>query len=162
MNHPAFICIEPSGYSDDSYPLALAWILSDGSYKSVFVKPEDDWQEWDAGLESSSGKSRQDLIDTGESASDIARELDLDVEQGILYCEDPDMMETWLGNVFDAINRDLPFEIRSLFELFPDLDRDGFDDERRFLMESNNMSLSSAEDQILVMQRIWADFGQKD
>ena len=162
MNHPPFMTIEASGFTDISYPVALSWILSDGSYKSIFIKPEDNWQEWDAGLESMLGKSRRDLLDTGESALEVIQELDLDIEQGIVYVEDVPMMEIWLGNLFDAVGRDIPFEIRSLFDVIPVLDRDSFDEERRFLVESNNMSMNSSEDQILILQRIWADFGSSE
>lgn len=162
MNHPAFMTIEASGYTESSYPIALSWILLDGSYKSVFIKPEESWQEWDAGIESTIGKSQKDLLDMGESAVDVIQELDLDIEQGIIYVEDMSMMEIWLGALFDSMDRDIPFEIRSIFELFPQLDQDAFDEERRFLVESNNMSMNSSEDQILVMQRIWADFGDHE
>ncbi len=150
---------EPSGFTEASYPIALSWILLDGSYKSIFVRPEDQWTEWDAGLSSSSGKTRQDLIDRGESAYDVINEMELDVETGLIYVEDVAMAEIWLGNLFDAYQRDLPFEVRSIFEVLPSLDPDAFDEERRFLMESNNMSFTSSEDQILVLQRIWSDFG---
>ncbi|GEM_PF-3488112 len=161
MNHPSFMTIEPSGFTEQSYPIALSWILLDGSYKSVFIRPEDHWTEWDAGIASSSGKSRQDLLDMGDPAIDVINELELDVETGILYVEDVDMAEVWLGNLFDAYQRDIPFDIRSVFDVLPSLDADAFDDERRFLMETNNLSFTSSEDQILVLQRIWSDFGEK-
>lgn len=150
---------EPSGFTKASYLIALSWILLDGSYKSVFVRPEDHWTEWDAGLTSSSGKTRQDLIDRGESALDIINEMELDVETGIIYVEDVEMAEVWLENLFDAYQRDIPFEIRSIFEVLPSLDADAFDEERRFLIDSNNMNFTSSEDQILVLQRIWSDYG---
>ncbi|WP_428240413.1 hypothetical protein [Gynuella sp.] len=161
MTHPVFICFEASGYSERSYPIALGWTLHDGCYKSIFIKPEDDWTEWDANLESHLSKTREDLYQLGEPALDVIRELDLDVEQGIVYVEDTDAATLWLEALYNAYDKDIPFEIKSLFELFPEINRSDFDEERRYLLESNNLSFSSAEDQVLVMQRLWADFGQK-
>jgi len=161
LNHPVFMTFESSGYTEKSYPIEMAWTLHDGCYKSIYIKPEDHWTEWDPGLESQLGKSRQDLMDMGESGLDVIREIDLDAEQGRIYVEDMGMAEIWLGNLFAAFGKELPFELLPFFDLFPTLDRQDFDDERRFLLESNNLSHSSAEDQILVLQRLWADFGEK-
>lgn len=161
MNHPVFMTFEPSGYDEYSYPIAMAWTLHDGCYKGIYIKPEDHWRDWDASTASLIGKTREELIQLGESGLDVIRELDLDVEQGIVYVEDLESAETWLTTLYESFGRDIPFSLRSWFDLFPTLSRDAFDEERRFLMESNNLSLTSAEDQILVMQRLWADFGEK-
>lgn len=151
--------IEASGYTEESYPVALSWTLHTGEYKSVFIRPEDNWTEWDTTLERFESKNRQDLLETGESALDVIRELDLDVEQGIIYVEDVEMMKLWLGRLFEAFDKEIPFDIRPIFDIIPDLDFNSLDEERRFLIDSNNLSPTSSEDQIMILQRIWKDFG---
>ncbi len=158
LNHPVFMTFEATGYEEYSYPYALGWTLDDGRYKSVLIKPEDTWLEWNP---SDSERDRQDLFDLGESALDVIKELDLDSDSGIIYVEDVDAANLWLSQLFNAYSREIPFEIEPLFQLFPTLSREDFDEERRFLIESNNFSQVSAEDQVIILQSMWANFGGK-
>ncbi|MEJ2064689.1 MAG: hypothetical protein P8X74_15675 [Reinekea sp.] len=76
MNIPIFISFEVTD-AETGYPYAIAWSLPNGQYKSVLVRPENDWLiDFETGNHNPDAPTMQDLLDQGQTVLDILKEWD--------------------------------------------------------------------------------------
>lgn len=151
MNMPSFISFEMTDV-ENGYPYAIAWSLPDGQYKSVLVKPDDEWLiDWEAGQHSLDAPSLQDVLDKGESVPDILREWDNDFENGEVYCQDPLLAQYCFDLLFEAYGKECEYEIISEYDLYSNIDPLDLDDQRRWIMDTEGLSAFQCEDAVKAM-----------
>lgn len=118
MEYPRFLVLESSSFEEDAYPIAACWSIADGQLKDVLIRPEDEWQAWDASNEDRHGITRSQIEMVGETVLDVIRELSDDVDKQPVYVNEPYLYEKWLTTLYGAYGAELPFDIVPATELF--------------------------------------------
>lgn len=155
MQLPLFIDFESSSLEEDSYPIACAWTLPDGSVKSVLIIPEDDWTDWDVCTEDVHGLSRDQLFMNGHTAKDIVIEMNNDLDGETLYCDALYYDQQWLDRLFDAVDESPSFTLAAFNELVPDRDQFEVEDARRQLQEERGLQVHQADDDVRLLQLLY-------
>ncbi|MHA7879473.1 MAG: hypothetical protein ACX931_06770 [Saccharospirillum sp.] len=146
MELPIFLSFEVTD-QEQGYPFAVAWSLPGGQYKSVLLKPEDDWLiDWESGNNSHGAPALQDLLERGETVLDVLKEWAEDFYGGEVYCEDPALAQYCLDMMYDAYGKDAPVEVIAATEAFEGVDSLDLDDQRRWIMDTEGLNAVGAED----------------
>lgn len=150
MSYPHFLAIDASSYEDSAYPIAIAWSLTDGTIKTTLIQPDDEWEEWDSALEELHGISQDTLYQRGETPWSVIRELENDLEQSYLACDDVDRCERLLETLYDTCQRELSVEIGSYTaDLFQA-------DNKHECREQLSDIRMSCDDRVALMLHAWA------
>lgn len=146
MQLPSFLAFEVTD-EDQGYPYAVAWTLPSGQYKAVLIQPEDDWLiDWDSGQYAAGAPSLDDLRERGESVLDVLKEWATDFDQGEVYCEDPALAQYCLDLMHDAYGKELAVEVIPALAAFEDFDPLDVDEQRRWIMATEDLTAIHAED----------------
>ncbi|GGX65386.1 hypothetical protein [Saccharospirillum salsuginis] len=146
MELPIFLAFEVTD-EDQGYPFAVAWSLPEGQYKSVLIKPEDEWLiDWESGQNAAGAPSVQDLKERGETVLDILKEWAEDFRHEEIYCEDPALAQFCLDMMYDAYGKELTAEVVPATAAFEEVDPFDLDDQRRVIMETEELTAVHAED----------------
>ncbi len=108
--YPHFVAVDASSYEDTAHPVAIAWSLADGTIKTTLIQPEDDWEDWDYALEDIHGINQDTLYQRGETSWSVIRELENDLEQPFLFCEDTSRTDFLFERLYEACGRDVTLE----------------------------------------------------
>jgi hypothetical protein len=117
MQLPAILDIEASGFGRGSYPIEVGFVASDGALFCALVRPEPDWQHWDAGAEALHGISRALLAKHGREVAWLAREINTRLAGQTVYCDGWGQDSSWLGRLFDAAEMQPAFRLDDLRRL---------------------------------------------
>jgi hypothetical protein len=109
--YPCFIDVEASGFGPESYPVSVAWCDHTGEIRKALVRPEPSWTYWDPQAERVHGIDRQRLLDNGWSAADVAARLEEDLRGLLAFSDAPEFDSGWLGTLYRAIDRPMPFTL---------------------------------------------------
>lgn len=146
MQIPTFIAFEVTDF-ENGYPYAVAWSLPDGQYKSVLIKPEDDWLiDFEMGQHNPDAPPLQDLLDQGQTVLEILKEWDLDFEDGELFCQEPVLAQYCLDLMAEAYNKENEWDVMSEYDCFENVDAMDLDDQRRWIMDTEGFSATNCED----------------
>jgi len=115
MSRPLFLDIEASSYDDDAFPVSLAWSLPDGRIKTVLVMPDESWNLDEV---ERLPFDIQHYYDQGFSTSDIAHEINIDLDGSTVYVDGIDPDELWLEKIFEACGIEPTFELARMDDLF--------------------------------------------
>ncbi|GAA6133450.1 hypothetical protein NBRC116188_02390 [Oceaniserpentilla sp. 4NH20-0058] len=118
MEYPRFLVLESSSYEEDAYPIAACWSIADGQLKDVLIRPEDEWDKWDASNEDKHGITRKQIELVGETVLDVIRELSEDVDKQPVYVKEPYLYQKWLSTLYQAYGAEVPFDVIPAYELF--------------------------------------------
>ncbi len=155
MEYPRFLVLEASSYEEDAYPIAASWSIADGQLKAILIRPEDEWQTWDASNEDSHGITRNQIEMVGESVLDIIRELSDDVDKQPVYVSEPFLYEKWLTTLFAAYGADVPFDIYPLSDLF-NMDKESLEEELEILSHNLLLDLKVSEERVRTLLELYA------
>lgn len=151
MSLPLFIAFEVTDV-ENGYPYAVAWSLPNGQYKSVLVKPEDDWLiDFEAGQFNPDAPPLQDLLDKGESVIDILKEWERDFEGDELFCQDPVLAQYCMDLMHEAFQRECEYDLIGEYDCYDDVDSFDLDEQRRWIMDTEGLSDHYCEDAIKTM-----------
>lgn len=156
MDLPNFLAFEVTDH-EQGYPYAVAWSLSDGQYKSVLLKPEDDWLiDWESGQNSHGAPALQDLMERGVTVLDVLKEWSEDFYKGEVYSEDPALAQYCLDMMYDAYGKDVAVEVIPASEAFEGHDPMDIDDQRRWIMDTEGLNAVGAEDVTRTLIHLYA------
>lgn len=156
MKLPTFIAFEMTDV-ESGYPYAIAWSLPDGQYKSVLVRPEEEWLiDFETGQYNADVPSLQDLLDKGETVLDILKEWDLDLEDGELFCQDPVSAQYCLDLMFEAYGKECEYDVISEYDCYDNIESWDLDDQRRWIMDTEGLSATNCEDVVRSMIFLFA------
>ncbi|PID43454.1 MAG: hypothetical protein CSB48_05140 [Proteobacteria bacterium] len=117
MNNTVFLHIETNLNDDSGFPTAISWSLPDTRIKSVLIIPDDDWLDaWYDSQNATTGLDNN--YHQGASCTDIARELQHDLDGRYVYVTDETEQSRLAEMLFDSAGTDAPFEILPASELF--------------------------------------------
>lgn len=103
MNMPRFGDIEASGLALQSYPIEIAWSLPDGTVRSRLIRTHGTWGKyWDPAAEDLHRISRKRLHAEGLPATEVALEMNRELDGETLYFDGGDYDRCWLGQLYMA------------------------------------------------------------
>lgn len=100
----AFIDLEASGLSAQSWPIEVGWCFGDGPPKAYLVRPQPDWDTaaWDKKAEALHGLSYEILTAEGAAPMAICKILNEALADRIVYSDAPDWDGFWLYQLYKA------------------------------------------------------------
>lgn len=148
--YPHFLAVDGSSWEDEAHPVAIAWSLADGTIKTTLIQPEDDWHDWDFALEDLHGINQETLYQRGETCWSVLRELEHDLEQPSVACDDASRVEQLLEKLYDACGRDVSLEISAYADEVqnPQIIRE--------VREDLQLSEQMCDDRVRLMLEVWA------
>lgn len=117
MQLPAILDIEASGFGRGSYPIEVGFVASDGALFCGLVRPEPDWQHWDATAEALHGISRALLLRHGHPARWMAEQINQRLRGQTVYCDGWGVDYPWLSRLYDAADLQPNFRLDDLRRL---------------------------------------------
>ncbi len=136
MSSITIIDIEASGLHIDSYPIEVA-ILLNGKLYSWLIKPEYSWKYWSKTAENMHGISKEELLQKGLPARQVADELNntLGATNGLLYSDASEWDAGWLRKLYEDVGA-IPY-----FYILPIQDLFSTDDEEKLFYENKKQIL---------------------
>lgn len=111
---PSIIDIEASGFGQQSYPIEVGIVMSNGSRYCRLIKPFQDWHHWNPEAEGIHGISRDVLLKEGENPITVCHELNDFVGDNLLYSDAWVVDYPWLLTLFARSAVKMKFSISSL------------------------------------------------
>ena len=114
MNPPIIIDIEASGFGKNSYPIEIGFISEQAETWCSLIKPESDWQHWEASAEQTHHITRETLYEYGLSASKVAQQLNDRLQGMVVYTDGWIHDFIWMARLFDAADMAPHFKLEDL------------------------------------------------
>ena len=111
---PNIIDIEASGMGNDSYPIEIGVMLSNGHSYCALIYPDADWRHWDQQAEALHGISRETLLTNGKAIAQIAAELNELLADQTVYCDGWVVDKPWLTQLFQKSGAKPKFSLSAL------------------------------------------------
>lgn len=92
-------------------------MASDGSCFCSLIRPDPDWQHWDASAEALHGITRDILLQHGKPADWVARETNQRLAGQTVYCDAWAHDYPWLSRLFDVVDLVPSFKLADLRSL---------------------------------------------
>lgn len=156
MKRINLIDVEASGLDWESYPIEIA-VLVGGEMHSWLIAPEPEWTYWDEVAEGLHGISRQELLERGRRAAEVAEELNgvLEASDGLLYSDAARWDEAWVHTLFDAAGARPMFHILPIEELLSAEQRAVFEQSLEALAASGQYRRHRAEPDVRMIQEAY-------
>jgi hypothetical protein len=114
---PIILDVEASGVGRGSYPIEIGIADPRGVTHCFLIRPEPDWQAWDARAEALHRISRAYLVDNGIDVGEAARRLN-DLLAGLTVFSDGWAFDvSWVALLFDRAGISQHFRIEHLRSL---------------------------------------------
>ena len=114
------IDIEASGFGRHSHPIEIGFVREDGLAWCSLIRPEADWQHWDADAEQVHGIARASLLQHGRTVAEVAQRLNRHLAGRTVYCDAWAHDYPWLARLFDAASLVPTFRLESVKTLLDD------------------------------------------
>jgi len=117
---PFFLDFEASSLSPQSYPIELAWNLSDGTIESYLISPRgiESWTDWDPEAEQIHHISKEVLLSGGQPPAAVCKRVKAQLAGRPVYCDAPSFDGMWLAKLFSVCPNSEPgFELKHIDEL---------------------------------------------
>jgi hypothetical protein len=111
--------LEASGFSNDSYPISIAWNDPQGTIERILIAPNSvpTWTAWDPQAEIVHGLDRERLNRNGWGADYVADLLNRSLEGQTVYTDAPEFDTRWLDRLFAAVDKPRTFTIQHADDL---------------------------------------------
>jgi hypothetical protein len=111
---PAVLDIEASGFGQESYPIEVGFVLSDGHTFCSLIRPAPGWTHWDAAAERLHRISQETLRARGRDAREVALLLNERLHGLTLYCDGWAHDYAWLNVLFETVDLTPSFKLDNL------------------------------------------------
>ncbi len=120
MQNIAFIDLEASGLSAQSWPIEVGWCFREGAPQAYLVRPAPAWSEdaWDERAQALHGVSYQTLKKYGEAPENLCALLNTALTGCIVYSDAPDWDGFWLYRLFQAGGQRQTFSLTDFRQVF--------------------------------------------
>ena len=117
--YPCFMDLEATGFGPESYPIEVAWSDGQGEINRYLINPASvpGWDSWDDEAERVHGLERSRLLRNGWPADFVADRVSEALAGHKVYSDAPDYDARWLGRLFTAVDRPMPFAFEHVDEL---------------------------------------------
>lgn len=110
-----FVDFEASGIAPDSYPVEIAIAHPTGEYQAL-IKPVRHWEHWSYDAQDMHGITREQLLNEGKPAADIAQELNA-LFAGHCLVSDAKEDSYWVEALYDAAELDPTFAVTTVAQM---------------------------------------------
>ncbi len=156
MTNPRFLDVEFCQTATHFFPTGIAWSLADGRIKTTLIVPDDDWLPE---LAEDPDVDLQLLYEHGAPAIEVVREMNADLSDQQVYCDEPELKESLVDVMFTTVREQPAFELLDVSELIPGLDPDELDDRRRLIMNEFELLPGVPETGVFVLLQIAREAG---
>jgi len=111
---PAILDIEASALGGGSYPIEVGFVLPDYSSRCLLIKPQSDWNGWNADAERLHGIARGQLLLRGLDVGEVAVALNDYLRGMTVYSDAWGNDQTWLALLFDRAGIVQRFRLQTL------------------------------------------------
>ncbi len=108
---PIILDIEASGFGVNSYPIEVGFADHDGSRFCSLIQPLPQWTHWSDSAEAAHGISRSALAQRGQPALQVARELNLRLQNRTVYSDGWVVDHPWLMTLYFAVGMQPSFQL---------------------------------------------------
>jgi hypothetical protein len=152
-NAPIIIDVEASGFGPGSYPIEVGVALEDCSTRCFLIRPASGWTHWDAEAEHMHGISRKLLLSHGQSARDVAEQLNELLLYKLVYSDAWGHDQSWLALLFDTAGLPRRFRMESLRRLLDEEHLDHWYTEKDAALNDLDNVRHRASNDALILQR---------
>jgi hypothetical protein len=117
---PVILDIEASGFGLGSYPIEVGVVMADGRSWCSLVRPEPSWQHWDPNAATVHKITREQLLDHGRNAREIAQLLNERLLGMVVYSDAWAHDYTWLNKLYEAAGMHPSYRLENLRALLSD------------------------------------------
>lgn len=117
MDTPFIIDVEASGFGRGSYPIEIGFVRPDGTTDARLIRPEPDWTHWSEDAEAVHGITREQLLQDGLCAADVADWLNAELKGLTVYSDSWGFDSSWIALLFDQTRRLQRFRVETLNKL---------------------------------------------
>ncbi len=121
-----FLDIEASGIHEDSYPIEVGWVDTEGNESSFLIKPIPEWTHWDLKAQQIHAIPRSVLLDQGITIHQACLALNKQLGAEDIYSDAAVYDGEWLKTLFNAAGIKPSFTLRDIRELLDRLPTDQF------------------------------------
>ncbi|MFZ3192544.1 MAG: hypothetical protein WA154_04960 [Moraxellaceae bacterium] len=99
---PVFLDFEASSLASGSYPIEVAWGSSEDSIESHLISPAaiSTWTDWSIVAQQLHCLTREQLLSEGQPPIWVARRMNEQLADQIVYTDNPDYDGFWLDQLF--------------------------------------------------------------
>jgi len=115
---PTIIDLEASGFGTNSYPIEIGVALADGRTVCYLICPQADWDHWDPSCEELHGLTRDQLLQFGRPAVEVANNLNQLLGTQTVYSDAWGYDLAWLSLLFECAGVRQYFKLDALQSLF--------------------------------------------
>ena len=114
VHSPNIIDIEASGFGNNSYPIEVGVITSEGRRFCRLIKPLESWTHWDDSAESLHGISRHHLDKFGVEPQRVCVQLNAFLQNTTVYSDGWTVDSSWVRRLFDEAGVAMTFRVSPL------------------------------------------------
>ena len=152
---PAIIDVEASGFGPSSYPIEIGLALSDGARFSSLIQPLPEWRYWDPEAEKIHHLSREALNRHGKSAVDVARNLNMLLEDRTVFSDGWVVDKPWVDLLFYAAGVHLRFSVSPLERILSEAQMALWHRTQRQVIAELNLQRHRASTDAMVVQETY-------
>ena len=120
VDAPAVLDIEASGFGQNSYPIEIGFVLSDGETYCSLIRPEPGWTHWDVEAERVHRIPLEAARKHGRDAREVAQLMNDRLRGLTLYCDGWAHDYVWLNVLFEAAGLSPSFKLDYVRALLTD------------------------------------------
>lgn len=117
MTVPIIIDFEASGFGKGSYPIEVGFSGRHGEGWCSLIRPENDWDHWDADAARLHHIPREVLVERGKSSAYVAEQLNFFLNGHTVYTDGWGQDYVWMARLFDAAKITPRFKLADLREI---------------------------------------------
>jgi hypothetical protein len=155
MVPPVILDIEASGFGVGSYPVEIGYVDSHGDVWSAQVQPHANWLHWDDEAAKLHQQSRQDLLQHGQTAREIAMHLNQVFAGQTLYTDGWYQDFVWLHSLYEAAGMSPSFKLEDLSVLLSTEQKSVWHETKQNILETFSLQQHRAATDAKVLQLTW-------
>ena len=156
---PTILDVEASSFGNGSYPIEVGFIRTDGFCYCSLIKPQPNWTTWSESSEKVHGIARTQLLDSGQSVSIVAAELNQYLDSLTVYSDAWGQDFSWLSYLFDEAGLNMNFKLEPLSALLSEHQKHIWHSTRSKVEEKLNLRRhrASSDAKILQLTFLWSN-----
>jgi hypothetical protein len=152
---PIIVDLEASGFGSTSYPIEVGVITDTGKKYCRLIRREPQWQHWSEEAEALHGISRDLLKVKGYSPGQICEELNLLLEDKIIYSDGWVVDHSWMIALFHAARVEMRFRLSPLENILSEFQMEAWHQTKSLLMSQNDKVRHRASTDAELIQQVF-------
>lgn len=152
---PAILDIEASGFGQDSYPIEIGFVRSDGFRFCSLIKPFDEWTHWNEDAEQVHGITRSQLDSHGMDGQMLCHVINELLSGTTIYSDGWVVDSPWLTKLFNRAQVKMTFRLSAIEMIMKEKQLMQWDAQKKQTIETLNISRHRASNDALIIQNTY-------